>query len=464
MPAMLENRVFDEIAIGDSASLTRVITAQDIQLFAVVSGDVNPAHLDPDYAKNDIFHGIIAHGMLGGALISSVLGTELPGLGTIYLSQDLHFSRPVAIGDVITATVTVLEKHSEHGDVLLACACHNQHGKEVISGNALVRAPREKLRRPRMVLPDVHLARHERYRAILARASSLPAVATAVVHPCDAASLAAAVEAASLKLIVPILVGPEVRIRATAEKEGLDISGFEIVPAPHSHASAAIAVELVRNARAGLLMKGALHTDELMSAVVDRATGLCTARRVSHAFLMDVPAYPRPLIITDAAVNIAPTLETKRDIVQNAIELAQIMGVELPKVAILSAVETVTPKLISTIDAAALCKMAERGQITGGVLDGPLAFDNAVSPEAARTKGINGPVAGLADILVVPDLEAGNMLAKQLTLLAGADSAGVVLGARVPIILTSRADGARTRITSCAVAALMAARAQSTGA
>ncbi len=295
---------------------------------------------------------------------------------------------------------------------------------------------------------------HELYRALIARAAGMPPVVTAVVHPCDPASIRAVVDATSAGLITPILVGPEAKIRAAAE--GLDISAFRLEAVPHSHAAAARAVALVREGVAAMLMKGSLHTDELMAEVVAADTGLRTARRLSHVYLMDVPRYPRPLLITDAAINIAPTLEDKRDIVQNAIDLAHVLGIAKPRVAILSAVETVTSKLRSTIDAAALCKMADRGQITGGRLDGPLAFDNAINMDAARDKGIVSDVAGQADILVVPDLEAGNMLAKQLTFLAGADAAGVVLGARVPIILTSRADSPRARIASCAVAAELA--------
>jgi phosphotransacetylase len=301
---------------------------------------------------------------------------------------------------------------------------------------------------------------HAWYRALLARCEGLPAAVTAVVHPCDETSIAAAVEAAELGLIEPILVGPPHRIRAAAEAAKVDIGRFRIEPTPHSHASAARGVALVREGAAQLLMKGSLHTDELMQAVLSSETGLRTARRVSHVYLMDVPTYPKPLLITDAAINIAPTLDDKRDIVQNAIDLAHIMEIAEPKVAILSAVETVNAKLQSTLDAAALCKMADRGQIVGGLLDGPLAFDNAISPEAAKDKRIHSPVAGQADILVVPDLVSGNMLAKQLIFLARADAAGVVIGARVPIILTSRADAERTRIASCAVAVLMALEAK----
>jgi phosphate acetyltransferase len=298
---------------------------------------------------------------------------------------------------------------------------------------------------------------HARYEKLLAAAKALPPLPTAVAHPCDEPSLSSAVEAARLGLIAPILVGPEQRIRSVAKEAGFDISKFEVINSQHSVESAARAVALVREGRAGALMKGSLHTDELMGAVVARETGLRTARRVSHCFVMDVPGYATPLIITDAAVNIAPTLDDKADIVQNAIELALAIGFDEVRVAILSAMETINSKVTSTIEAAALCKMADRGQITGGVLDGPLALDNAIDPEAARIKRIVSPVAGRANVLVVPDLEAGNMLAKSLTFLAGADAAGIVLGAKVPIILTSRADSLLARMASCAVASLLAA-------
>ena len=300
---------------------------------------------------------------------------------------------------------------------------------------------------------------HAWHLALMRRCEGLAPVKTAVVHPCDTHALASAAEAARLGLIEPILVGPAAKIRAAAETAGVDISRFRMVDQPHSHAAAAQAVALVRAGAAGRLMKGSLHTDELMSAVLDPELGLRTERRVSHVYIMDLPGFGRPLLITDAAINIAPTLNDKRDIVQNAIDLAQTMLIERPRVAILSAVETVNPQIQSTVDAAALCKMADRRQITGGILDGPLAFDNAISLEAARDKGIVSEVAGQADILVVPDLVSGNILAKQLIFMGHADAAGVVLGARVPIILTSRADAERTRIASCAVAALMSGRA-----
>lgn len=298
--------------------------------------------------------------------------------------------------------------------------------------------------------------KHDAYERLLQRCQALAPVVTAVAYPCEETALRGAVEAAEARLIVPILVGPRKKICEVAEQAGLKIDPYEIQDVPDSVTAAAKAVELVRTGRAEVLMKGSLHTDELMSAVVASATGLRTSRRISHAFVMSVPTYHKPLIITDAAINIAPGLEDKRDICQNAIDLAHGLGRAMPKVAILSAVETITSKIPSTIDAAALCKMADRGQITGAILDGPLAMDNAISAEAVKAKGIVSQVAGDADILVAPDLEAGNILAKQLTFLAQADAAGLVLGARVPIILTSRADGVRVRMASCGAAVLVA--------
>jgi phosphate acetyltransferase len=298
--------------------------------------------------------------------------------------------------------------------------------------------------------------KHAKYQRLLDRCKLLPPTPTAVAHPCDETSLKGAVEAANLGLITPIFAGPRWKIEAVAKQSGIDISHYDMVDSPHSHAAAEAAVRLVREGKAEMLMKGSLHTDELLGAVVARDTGLRTARRISHCFIMDVPTLEQALIITDAAVNIFPTLEDKVHIIQNAIDLAHALGKPQPKVAILSAMETVNSKVQSTIEAAALCKMADRGQITGGILDGPLALDNAINVTAARIKKIESPVAGQADILVVPDLEAGNMLAKSLSFLADADAAGIVLGARVPIILTSRADSVMTRLASCAVAALVA--------
>ncbi len=454
---MIENRTFAEIAIGESASISRKLTADDIALFAAVSGDLNPAHLDPNYAARDLFHHVIAHGMWSGSLISAVLGTKLPGPGTIYLRQDMRFLRPVAIGDVITASVAVREK-SGRDHLVLDCHCINQNGEEVLAGTAEVKAPLEKVSVPRLELPEIRLTRHGRFRDLVTRAAIGAALRTAIVYPCDALSIEAAFEASEAGLITPLLIGPRDKIEAAAAEAAIDIAAMTVIPASGPREAAETACLMVREGKADILMKGALHTDELMHAVVDPAHGMQTARRISHVYMMDVPGHDRPLLITDAAINIAPTLEEKRDIVQNAIDLAHSMEIASPKVAILSAVETINPKLRSTLDAAALCKMTDRGQITGAEVDGPLAFDNAVDVDAAREKHIVSTVAGRADILVVPDLEAGNMLAKQLTFLAGADAAGVVLGARVPIILTSRADSARTRIASAAVAALLARR------
>jgi phosphate acetyltransferase len=453
----IENRTFDEIKLGDTASLVRTLTHKDIEVFAIMSGDVNPAHVDETFAKSDFFHKIVAHGMWGAALISTALGTQLPGPGTIYTDQSLHFLRPVGLGDTITVTVKVTKKTEATHRILLECHVSNQHGEEVISGVAEVIAPTEKISRPRTLLPEIELRlKGRRYERLIEMTRDLTPIRTAVVHPVDVPSLLGAVEAARANLILPILVGPEAKIRAAAAQAGLDLSPYEIVATEHSDAAAAQAVAMARSGKVEALMKGALHTEELMHAVVDRDLGLCTARRISHVYAIDAPGYPRPLLVTDAAINIYPTLADKRDIIQNAIELAHSLGIPQPRVAILSAVETVTESIRSTLDAAALCKMADRGQITGGILDGPLAFDNAVSAEAAKTKGIVSPVAGYADIFVAPDLEAGNMLAKQLEYLAEAQVAGIVLGARVPIILTSRADKTLARLGSCAIALLLA--------
>ncbi len=452
---MLENHPFDTIHVGDGASLVRRVTNRDIQLFAAVSGDVNPAHVDALYAKSSHFHGIIAHGMLGASLISTVLGTRFPGPGTIYLGQSLEFLKPVRVGDTLTVTVTVRALDAVHHRLTLATTCVNQDDETVIDGEAEVVAPLEKLQIRRTELPDPLLAdKNLRYDQLLAAAASRPAIRMGIVHPCSADALEGAVDAARLGLIEAVLIGPADRIRLIASENGIDIDGLEIVDVPHSHAAAARAVTMARAGEVAALMKGSLHTDELLTEIVNADRGLRTARRMSHVFVLDVPRYPKPLLITDAAMNVAPDLAVKRDIVQNAIDLAHALGIPWPKVAILSAVETVTPKMRSAMDAAALAKMADRGQITGALVDGPLAFDNAVSLAAAKTKGIHSEVAGDADILVVPDIESGNMLAKQLEYLGDAQAAGIVLGARVPIVLTSRADSAHSRIASCAIALL----------
>jgi phosphotransacetylase/acyl dehydratase len=453
---LVENRTFDEIEIGESASFARTITRRDIELYAAVTGDANPTHLDEAFAQAANLKGVVAHGMLTAGLISNLLGNRLPGAGTVYVAQELEFAAPVHANDRITVTVTAREKDAARRRVRFACACVNQDGLTVLTGTATVTAPAEKVQRPAVELGELHLQDHDHYEMLIERNKSIPPITCAVAHPCEASALKGAIDAALEAIITPILVGPVAKIRATADEAGIDIGPFELVDAEHSHDAAAKAVELVRTGRAELLMKGSLHTDEIMSAVVARDTGLRTGRRISHVFIMSVPTYPMPLFITDAAINVVPDLPTKVDIIQNAIDLHRGLGLGEPRVAILSAVENINPKMPTTLDAAALCKMADRGQITGGVLDGPLALDNAISPRAAKVKGIVSPVAGQAQILVVPDLEAGNMLAKNLSFMANADAAGIVLGARVPIILTSRADEVRAKIASCAVAALYA--------
>jgi phosphate acetyltransferase/phosphate butyryltransferase len=454
---IIRNRTFDEIAVGDRASIERTLTASDIQLFAAMSGDTNPTHVDPEFAESTNLHGVVAHGMWGAALISAVLGTRLPGPGTVYASQTLTFDGPIRVGDTLTIAVTVTARDKANHRIALDCTCINQDGRTVIAGQATVTAPTARIERARSTLPQVQIALSHGNDLVrlVEHVRPLGKLTMAVVHPCDSVSLSAALDARAAGLIEPVLIGPRARILAVASESELSIDGFVIEDVPHSQAAAARGVELAVSGKVDALMKGSLHTDELMAAVV--ASPLRTGRRMSHCFLMQTPAYPRPFIITDAALNIAPTLVDKADIVRNAVDLAHAFGLSRPRVAILAAVETVNPHMPATLDAAALCKMANRGQIEGAILDGPLAFDNAVSPAAARTKGIVSDVAGTADILVVPDLESGNMLAKQLMHLGGAVSAGIVLGARVPIVLTSRADPRESRIASCAVA-LVAAR------
>lgn len=454
MGDILENKTFDEIQIGDTASLTRALRHEDAETWAAVTGDQNLMVFEGK-AIAGALESSGAGSMWAAALVSTVIGTRLPGLGSKIRAVKLEFLAPATTGIRATAIVTVKEKHADTGTVVLDCHC-SADGGDILRATAEVVAPTEKIRAPLRELPTVQLRREDRYLELIARCEGLEPMRTAVVHPCSEEALVGAIEAAEHDLIVPVLVGPEAKIRATAKEANVDISAYKLVPTDHSHHAAEIAVSLVRSGEARLLMKGSLHTDELLSAVMAREAGLRTERRLSHCFVIAVPTYPRALIVTDAAINIAPNLEEKRDIIQNAIELAHAIRVPEPKVAILSAVETVTPKIPSTIEAAALCKMADRGQITGGILDGPLAYDNAIDVQAAATKGIQSPVAGQADILIVPDLEAGNILAKQLTFMANAEAAGIVLGARVPIVLTSRADSARTRLASCAIAVLYA--------
>ncbi len=456
---MITNKTFDEIQIGDTALMRRTLTKQEIDVFGFLSGDKNPTHFSDEYAQMLLErHKLVGHSMWGAAMISSLLGNDLPGPGTVYQSQNLEFHNAVELGDILTITVTAKSKNAADGSVLFDCRAVNQREEKIITGVARVKAPTKKPTDAGSPYTTMQLHRKAVFKKLIDHVKDWERIPTAVCHPCSKEALEGPIDAAKTNLIDPILVGPEAKIRSLAESLNLDISPYRLVNALHSHDAAERAVALCRSGEAEALMKGSLHTAELMSAVVPSATGLRTERRVSHVFAMDVPTYPRPLFITDAAINIYPTLEDKVDILKNAIQLAHALNIPQPKVAILSAVETVNPKILATIEAAALCKMADRGQIEGAVIDGPLAFDTAISKEAALIKGIHSPVAGEADILLVPDLEAGNMLAKQLAYLGRADSAGIVLGARVPIILTSRADSAEGRLASCAVAVAFAHR------
>jgi len=448
------NITYDEIEVGRSESVSRRLSQTEVEALALVSGDIDKFHLenDSDAVSGD---GAFAKAVGAEALVTGVLCRRLPGPGTTVLSQSLEFSGMIRAGDKLTATVTVVEKRTDNNVVVFDCRV--SRGEEsIVTGTATVQAPVERISYSSVATPNMILRRNDSFAKMLEQCKGLPSTFCAVVHPCDRDSLLGPLEAYKMGLIEPVLVGPEAKIRAVAAAEGVDLSPFRIESTEHSHAAAERAVEMARAGEVESIMKGSLHTDELLGAVVSSSKGLRTARRMSHVFVLDVPAYPRTLFITDAAINIYPDLMVKADIVQNAIELARDLGIETPKVAILSAVETINPKIPSTVDAATLCKMADRGQIKGGMLDGPLAFDNAINLEAAKTKGIVSDVAGLADILVAPDLEAGNMIAKQLQYLAGADSAGIVLGTRVPIVLTSRADTVRTRLASVAVMSLVA--------
>lgn len=454
---LLTNKTFDEIAIGDSASLQRTLTKRDVDMFAAMSGDMNPTHLSDDYAMLLLDRQKVSgHAMWGGALISSLLGNDLPGPGTIYKSQQLNFHGAIELNDTLTVTIFVREKNSRDQTVIFECRAENQRGEQIITGVAEVHAPKTKAT-GNGIDPD-SLTYHSRdvFSELVDLVRGWEPIPMAVAHPCSRTTLKGTLDAAKESIIEPVLVGPKDKIVAIAEKNSFDISPYELIDTAHSHDSAAKAVELCRSGRTEALMKGSLHTDEFIFAILNKANGLRTEARISHVFILDVPTYPRPLFITDAAINIYPTLEDKIHIVKNAIGLAHALGIDTPKVAILSAVETINPKIPSTMEAASLCKMADRGQITGAVLDGPLAFDNAISRQAAVIKGIESEVAGEADIFLVPDLEAGNMLAKQLTYLIDADAAGIVLGARVPVVLNSRADTPKARLASCAVAAAAA--------
>ena len=451
---LLENVTFDELTIGRQASLKKTLTQEDITLFAAMSGDVNPAHMDELYAQSDIFHGIVGHGMWSGSLISALLGTILPGPGTIYLEQDIKFKKPVRIGDTITITLIVREKREDKPIVTFDCKGVNQQGDVVVEGLATVLAPTKKIRIARTSLPHVEIHNNDRFTAIIESCQGLSAIRTAVVHPVKANSLLAVDDCVKAGFIIPVLIGPLAKIKAAAAEADVDITAWELIDTDHSDAAAAKAAELAATGKVEAIMKGSLTTEELLAAIVPSKANLRTKYRISHAYVMDVPAYHKPLIITDAAINIAPCAADKADICQNAINLWRVLYGEdkKPKVAILAATEFVNPRMQATVDAATLCKMSDRGQISNGILDGPLAFDNAINKQAAADKGIISQVAGDADILLVPEIESGNILAKQLTFLGHADAAGMVLGARVPIMLFSRADSLRTKLLSCALA------------
>jgi phosphotransacetylase/acyl dehydratase len=449
----LVNRTFDELQPGDTAELRRLITQDDLYGFASVSGNYNPMHLSSADADGDGRPDAVAPGMFVASLLSAVLGSHLPGPGSMYRRQGLEFHESVRAGDELVTRVTVLSKAGP-GEVTLATEIRRVADDAlVLSGEAVVVAPTVKFDRDDIEVPGLIVQRHRHFEAFLDMARPLPALSTAVVCPDEANALEGALLAMRESIITPILVGRGPAIRAAAAELGADLAGIEIVEAASPAEAAATACALVHQGRAAAVMKGHLHTDDLLKPMLDRDLGLRIGRRFTHVFVMDVPGQPHPVMVTDAAINIAPDLLTKVDICQNAIDLALSLGME-PKVGVLSAVETVNPAIQSSIDAALLSKMADRGQIKGGMVEGPLAMDNAVDLAAARSKGLKGGVAGQANILVVPGIDAGNMLAKQLAYISHAEGAGLVLGARVPVILNSRADSSMSRLASCAVAAI----------
>lgn len=449
----LVNRTFAELSIGETAELRRLVTPDDLYIFAAASGNYNPMHLPSADVDGDGRPENVAPGMFVASLISAVLGTLLPGPGTLYLRQETDFHDRARAGDELLCRVRMVEKSDDGAVTLDTEVTRPADGALIVSGTARVLAPQAKYDRDDIEVPGLLVQRHRHFDALVERAKALPPLPVAVVCPDDGNSLGGALRAAKEGLIVPLLVGDEAAIREAGAALGSDLSGFEIVGTTGDQAAAAAACRLVHEGRAGAVMKGHLHTDDLLKPMLDKAGGLRVGRRFTHVFVMDVPGRPEPVMVTDAAINIAPDLATKVDITQNAIDLALSLGIE-PRVGVLSAVETVNPAIQSSIDAALLSKMAERGQISGGLVDGPLAMDNAVDLGAARTKGLKGGVAGHANILVVPGIDAGNMLAKQLSFVSHAEGAGLVLGARVPVILNSRSDSPMSRLASCAVASL----------
>ena len=449
---MRTNRTFDDLTVGNTEQITRVVTPDDLYIFAHVSGNLNPVNLPGSAGDgpDDVAHPPPA--MWLGSLFSAVLGNLLPGPGTLYRAQSLTFFGRAHVGETLTVRVTVTEKRPPQTVVLQTHLLRG--GDLIVEGFATVLAPLTSATIADSVLPELMVARHRHVARLLAACRDLPPLITAVVAPEDANSLTGALAGARNGLITPILIGDAERISDVAEKSGLSLRGLTVLNVPSHDAAAARAVELVHAGEAAAIMKGNLHTDELLRHVVKSQGGLRGSRRISHVFVMDAPGLPDLLLVSDAAINIAPGLKEKIDITQSAIDLALALGIVEPKVGILSAVETVNPDMPSTLDAAALSKMAERGQIRGGIVDGPLAMDNAISLTAAQSKGLSSLVAGRADVLIAPNLEAGNILVKQLTYAAQAEGAGLVLGARVPVLLTSRADEETARMFSCAVAVL----------
>ncbi len=447
---IIENVLYDDIHIGDTARLVRTLTLEDIRAFAAVSGDVNPAHLDASFANESMFHGVIGHGMWSGSLVSTVLGTQFPGPGTIYLEQSFRFKRPVRVGDTLTVLVTALEKNDEKHSLVLGCSITNQKGDEVVSGQAKVIAPTEKVTRPRIGTPKLNLFDPAaRVQSFLDQVQVNPPVKAACVHPTSEAALMAAQQMLETGIIEPLLIAPRARLELLADSLDIDLSRFQIQDAEHSHHAAELAVEMACNGTVEMLCRGDMDKTELLEAL-SRCQPLKTKTRLSHVLRFDVPLYDKPLWLTDAVLNHRPTLEDKVDIVQNAINLVQMFANDEPRVALLSAVDTIDPEYPSTLDAAALCKMADRKQIRGGLLDGPVSFDQAVADTAAIQHG------GRADILVAPDSESANMLAKQLEFFAGASSAGVLVGARIPVALTLRHASSQSLMLSAVLAAKVA--------
>lgn len=449
----VKNRTWSELNIGDSANIERRITPRDLFLFAHASGNLNPLNIPQIDEQHEGGESAVAPSMWIGSLISSVLGNILPGPGTLYKSQDFQFFDYAHVGDLLKIEVTLIEK-KESPEAIFETKVSSDEGKIIASGRAVVAAPTQSVILESNSLPGLLLDEHDHFHRLIEEAKRFPPMGTAVVCPDDSKSLAGTYMAMTEGLINPIFIGSQPKIEAAAKEAGVDISMIEIINIPDSRMAAARAVELVHENRVNAIMKGNLHSDELLSQVVKKDGGLRTNRRISHVFVLNVASMKHPLFITDAAINIAPDLVTKVDIVQNAIDLAHACGINSPYVAIVSAVETISFHIPSSMDAAILAKMADRGQITGAFVDGPLAMDNAIDMGAALTKHLSSSVAGRAQILVVPNLEAGNMLAKQLTFISHAQPAGLVIGARVPIMLTSRADNERARLSSCALAQL----------